>query len=305
MVQSRTGGQVVEVTFTDVGKCYGERWAVRNITLTLRQGIVGLLGPNGAGKTTLMSMLTTLARPSTGSITWDGVDIHRSPERLRSRLGYLPQDFGVYPYLTPVEFLEYLAAAKGLAGRAARSRIGDLLEALNLTGAARRPLATLSGGTRQRVGIAQALLNDPDLLVLDEPTTGLDPEERVRFRQLLADLRGERLVILSTHVVSDVESIAGELVLVREGQLVAHTTVDELLGSVAHRVWEVAVSPEQAEEMRRRLRIRALVQRGGSVRLQVLADEPPAADARPVPPTLEDAYMYSVTAALGGEAACG
>jgi len=222
-----------------LGKRYGrDHWALRDLDLALAPGVLGLLGPNGAGKSTLMRILATVTRPTTGRVTWDGADVADRPDALREVLGYLPQDFGVYPNLTPLEFLEYLAAARGLDGRTARRRIDALLELTNLTEVRRRPLGGFSGGMRQRVGIAQALLNDPRLLIVDEPTGGLDPEERVRFRNLLSELSGERIVILSTHIVSDVEATATDLAILARGTLVAHAAPEALLAAAQGSVWE-------------------------------------------------------------------
>src|SRR5579864_2006886 len=210
-------------------------------------GILGLLGPNGAGKSTLMRILATVTRPTAGRVLWQGQDVVAHPQELRRVLGYLPQDFGVYPNLSAREFLAYLAAVKGLAGRRARARVDELLELVNLTAAGRRPLGSFSGGMRQRVGIAQALLDDPRLLIVDEPTAGLDPEERVRFRGLLSDLAGERVVILSMHIVSDVEAVATEIAIIDRGRLVAHGAPEALLRTVEGRVreWTVASSGER------------------------------------------------------------
>src|SRR5712664_2676862 len=196
--------------------------ALSEVHLALGPGVLGLLGPNGAGKSTLMRILATITQPSSGRVLWNESEIARHPDPLRAVLGYLPQDFGIYPNLNALEFLEYLAAVRGIAAAAARSRIGELLELVNLTYAAKRPLGGYSGGMRQRVGIAQALLNDPQLLIVDEPTAGLDPEERMRFRNLLSELSGERLVILSTHIVSDVEATATDIALIARGRLIAH-----------------------------------------------------------------------------------
>jgi ABC-2 type transport system ATP-binding protein len=213
-----------------VTKTYGNRVeAVRGISLTLGPGITGLLGPNGAGKSTLMRIVATVTKPSTGTVRWDGADIVRAPLPVRNVLGYLPQDAGVYPHLNAREFLSYVAALKRLGGRAARAQIETLLESLDLLPVAKRPLATLSGGNRQRVAIAQALLGDPQLLVVDEPTAGLDPEQRVRFRDLLSTLARERIVILSTHVVSDVETTADRIVIVAGGRVLADSRRTELL----------------------------------------------------------------------------
>ena len=196
---------------------------MREFSLKLGPGIVGLLGPNGAGKTTLMSIIATITRPTEGALHWNGAKVANDPNAIRSVLGQLPQDFGVYPNLNAVEFLEYLAAVKGLDAKAARRRIDELLNVVNLSDVRRRPLGGYSGGMKQRIGIAQALLNDPQLLIVDEPTAGLDPEERVRFRNLLSELSGERIVILSTHIVSDVEATATDIALISQGSLVAHS----------------------------------------------------------------------------------
>jgi len=197
-------------------------WGLRDFNLELGPGVIGLLGPNGAGKSTLMRMLATITKPTEGTIKWNDMDIAKSPDTIRTILGYLPQDFGVYPNLNAIEFLEYMAAIKGLDAKTARRRIDELLLVVNLKDAAKRPLGGYSGGMKQRVGIAQALLNDPQLLIVDEPTVGLDPEERVRFRNLLSDLSGERIVILSTHIVSDVEATATEIVIINKGCKLGH-----------------------------------------------------------------------------------
>lgn len=282
----------MQLVIENVGKRYpGRGWALSELSLTLRPGVLGLLGPNGAGKSTLMKILATIARPTAGRVTWNGADIGREPDAVRAVLGYLPQDFGVYPQLSAVEFLDYLAAAKGLDARAARRRIEELLELVNLTEARHRPLGGFSGGMRQRVGIAQALLNDPHLLIVDEPTAGLDPEERVRFRNLLSELAGERIVILSTHIVSDVEAVASRIVLLGEGRCVADDTPEALVEGARGRVWEVDIRPEDLDAARRNWTVGAALRRNGIMTLRVVADVAPRADARPLDPTLEDVYL--------------
>src|SRR3974390_292202 len=218
--------------------------ALRGVNLALRPGVLGLLGPNGAGKSTLMRILATITQPSAGRVVWADADIAKDPDALRTVLGYLPQDFGVYPNLSAIEFLDYLAAVKGIPADAARRRISELLALVNLADAARRPLGGYSGGMRQRVGIAQALLNDPKLLIVDEPTAGLDPAERVRFRNLLSELSGERIVILSTHIVSDIESSATSIAVMKHGRLVAHKTPEDMLQIVEGMIWEFTVPSE-------------------------------------------------------------
>jgi ABC-2 type transport system ATP-binding protein len=220
---------MLSLSVTDLRKDYPRKpKALDGLSLTLGPGILGLLGPNGAGKSTLMRILATVAKPTAGKATWNGVDITAKPNVIREVLGYLPQDFGIYPNLNAVEFLEYLAAVRGLDARTARKRIDDLLVLVNLVEARKRPLGGYSGGMRQRIGIAQALLNDPKLLIVDEPTVGLDPEERVRFRDLLGEMSGERIVILSTHIVSDVEAIASDIAIVAEGRLLTRGSPAEI-----------------------------------------------------------------------------
>jgi len=214
------------LTLENVSKRFrGGNYGVRDVSLTLTGGVVGLLGPNGAGKTTLMQMIATITRPTAGRIVFRGEDLARNPDAIRRTLGYLPQDFGVYDNLTALEFLSYIAALKGVRDRA---RIMAMLEMVNLHHVANRVVGGFSGGMRQRLGIAQALINDPDLLIVDEPTAGLDPEERVRFRNVLAEIGFRKLVILSTHIVSDIESIATQIAIMREGSLIKLATPQEL-----------------------------------------------------------------------------
>ncbi len=268
--------------------------ALSGFTLDLKPGVLGLLGPNGAGKTTLMSILATITRASEGRVLWNGADLARDPDALRSVLGYLPQDFGVYPNLNAVEFLQYLAAVKGLDAATAARRIDELLELVNLAEVRKRPLGGYSGGMKQRVGIAQALLNDPQLLIVDEPTAGLDPEERVRFRNLLSDLSGERIVILSTHIVSDVEATATDIALIAKGVLVAHATPEALLLQVEGKVWEWVVSSADLNSAKQRFLISSTTRRSDGVHVRVLGDRAPQA-AVPVAPNLEDAYLYCLS----------
>jgi ABC-2 type transport system ATP-binding protein len=270
--------------------------ALRGVQIALQPGILGLLGPNGAGKSTLMRILATITQPSSGRVLWNDADIARDPDALRNVLGYLPQDFGVYPNLNAIEFLEYLAAVKGISADAARKRIGELLELVNLGDAAKRPLGGYSGGMRQRAGIAQALLNDPQLLIVDEPTAGLDPEERVRFRNLLSELSGERIVILSTHIVSDVEAVATSIAILAHGQLLTHDSPEGLLASVAGKVWEVVIPSAELPALRQKHLISNTAHRSDGVHARVVANVAPAAGARPLEPSLEDAYLAALAA---------
>jgi ABC-type multidrug transport system ATPase subunit len=286
----------MKLSLEGVSKLYsGKVWGLKDFSLEVGPGILGLLGPNGAGKSTLMRILATITKPTSGTVTWNETNILRSPNRLRAVLGYLPQDFGVYPNLNAIEFLEYLAAAKGLDRKTARTRIQELLQVVNLVEARKRPLSSYSGGMRQRVGIAQALLNDPELLIVDEPTAGLDPEERVRFRNLLSELSGARIVMLSTHIVSDVETCATKIALIARGRLITCAAPEELLQSVEGKVWERIVSSEALPALRQQYLTSSTMHRSDGVHLRIVADDAPGAEAIPQTPTLEDAYLYWIS----------
>ncbi|MFI8850924.1 ATP-binding cassette domain-containing protein [Streptomyces sp. NPDC053499] len=279
----------------DISKVHrGGNRSVDTVTLRLETGLLGLLGPNGAGKSSLMRIAATVTRPSSGQVLFEGVDAVARPQPLRAALGYLPQDFGVHPRLNAREFLSYLAAARGIRARETRARIDELLHLVNLTQAAGRPLGGYSGGMLRRVGIAQSLLADPRVLIVDEPTAGLDPEERVRFRNLLSDLAADRAVLLSTHIVSDVESVASRIAVLAGGRLRAHGTAGELLRTVNGRVWEATVPPERAAALQARHLVGRTARTQEGVRLRLLAPEPPTAEARPVRPDLEDVYLAVV-----------
>jgi ABC-2 type transport system ATP-binding protein len=296
----------MQLAIDGVSKLYkGNVWGLREFSLKLEPGVLALVGPNGAGKSTLMRILATITKPTEGKVTWNGADdkhpadIVQSPEGLHAVLGYLPQDFGVYPNLNAVEFLEYMAALKGLDGRTARQRIDELLQVVNLGEVRKRPLGGYSGGMKQRVGIAQALLNDPQLLIVDEPTAGLDPEERVRFRNLLSDLAGERIVILSTHIVSDAEATATEIALINRGYLLKHAAPENLLQAVEGKVWQRVVPSAELTAAKRQYLISSTARRSDGVHLRVVGDAPPGPDAQAVAPTLEDAYLYFISSANG------
>ncbi|OAI43483.1 ABC transporter ATP-binding protein [Verrucomicrobia bacterium SCGC AG-212-E04] len=280
----------MELRIDQITKSYGKHTALQAFTLALRPGVLALLGPNGAGKTTLMNILATVTAPTSGSLTWNGEDVRRRPDALRRVLGYLPQDFGVYPNLNALEFLTYIAAVKGLAARAARDRIEALLVLVNLSDVRKQALGGYSGGMRQRLGIAQALLNDPKVLIVDEPTAGLDPEERVRFRNLLTELSGERIVILSTHIVSDVEAVATEIALIDRGRLLLTASPEAMLARAEGRVWSMTVPSAQLAEVKQHLLISGTLRRSDGVEIRFVTAAPPAG-ARPMPPTLEDAYL--------------
>lgn len=296
----------MKILIENVGKQYRRGfWGLRQFSLKLGPGVLGLLGPNGAGKSTLMRILATITNATEGKVTWNGVDIARQPNELRQVLGYLPQDFGVYPNLNAIEFLTYIAAIKGLDERVMRRRIDELIQLVNLADAAKHPLGGYSGGMKQRIGIAQALLNDPQLLIVDEPTAGLDPEERIRFRSLLVELSGERIVILSTHIVSDVEATATSIAIIKKGKLVIHDLPERILQFVEGKVWTWIVSSQDLPTIRKNHLISSTARRSDGVHVRVIADHKPHQQAVPVPATLEDAYLYQVEAAQAASATQG
>jgi len=278
-----------------IGKRYGEDvWGVQNIDLELEPGIHGLLGPNGAGKSTLMRIITTVSKPTTGTAYWNGTDIIDSPGTVRNVLGYLPQDFGVYPDLTAREFLQYIAALRGLDRKTASDRIDELLAVTGLQQDQDRKLRTFSGGMRQSVGIVQALLNDPELLVVDEPTVGLDPEKRVQVRNLLTSVASDRVVLLSTHIVPDIEATANKVALLRDGELLTHTTPESLIKETESKVFEYLAPREELDTIRRQYQVSSTVQQSDGVKVRVITDDQPTPSAEPVTPTLEDAYLDQI-----------
>jgi len=284
------------LSIRSLGKRYpGGTVGLSDFSLEAGEGVLGLLGPNGAGKSTLMAILATVTRPTSGTFFWEGKDAVADPLPLRRRLGYLPQDFGVYERLTAREFLLYLGRLKGLSGAELSRRVQQLLELTNLHGAANRRLGGYSGGMRQRVGIAQALLGDPKLVIVDEPTVGLDPEERVRFRNLLSEIAQSRVVILSTHIVSDVEAVASQIAVIREGRLVSQTTPEELLKKATGRVFTAVVASEGLAEAQHRVHVSNLIRRADGVHVRYVRNGNGATlpGARAIEPTLEDAYLLS------------
>lgn len=284
----------MELTIENLGKRYGNHWALRQLSLRCQPGVLGLVGPNGAGKTTLMRMIATLLEPTEGTIHWNGRNIRTHGEALRQVLGYLPQEFGLYREFTGRQFLRYLAAMKGLPKPLAQRRVDEVLEIVHLEAVADRKLPTYSGGMRQRIGIAQALLNDPELLIVDEPTAGLDPAERVRFRTLLASLTGDRVIILSTHIISDVEAVANRLVILQAGSVLADTTPDALLANTAGKVWSVTTDQVTAMQLQATYAVSTLVNQMGGVTLRVISATRPHETAVVIDPSLEDAYLLTM-----------
>ena len=282
----------MELSLDRLTKHYGSKIAVDCVSARLTPGVYGLLGANGAGKTTLMRMLCAILEPTSGQVCWDGTEAVAMGAAYRNVLGYLPQDFGYYPSYTAAEFLAYIAALKGIPRAAAQRRIRQLLATMGLQAAAHKKLRTFSGGMKQRVGIAQALLNDPQILVLDEPTAGLDPKERVHLRNLLADYAGDRIVLLSTHIVSDVEAIADQVLVMKAGRFILRGTVPELVRQAEGKVWELTVPADRVRLWQERTTVVNLRHEGDRAVLRLIADQRPDQQAAPCAPTMEDLYLY-------------
>jgi len=289
----------MELSVDRLTKHYGKKIAVDCVSAVMEPGVYGLLGANGAGKTTLLRMLCAVLESTSGEVLLDGREVTSMGAAYRDLLGYLPQEFGYYPNDTAKAFLLYMAALKGIPKREAKRRVEELLEITGLGGAASKKLKTFSGGMKQRVGIAQALLNYPKILILDEPTAGLDPGERVRFRNLLSDYGKDRIVILSTHIVSDIEAIADQVLLMKKGKLVSRGTVSELTRKMAGKVWELKVSFEEAEKWQRKAEVANLRHEGEQVVLRVLSEQRPSDRAVPCDAVLEDLYLYDFRAEGG------
>lgn len=280
--------KIIELT-----KKFGSKTAVDHLNITLSNGVYGLLGANGAGKTTFMRLLCNLQTPTSGEIVLDGKNIAGLGEKYSELLGYLPQHFGYYPDFTALDFLLYVSALKGVSEKNAKNKSNQLLEAVGLAAESRHKIKTFSGGMKQRLGIAQAMLGDPHILILDEPTAGLDPKERVRFRNLISAFAKDRIVILSTHIVSDVEFIAEEIIMMKSGQIVHFGKPQEITSEIDGQVWEYIVPAARAEKCAAMFNTSNLrnTDRGETV-LRIIADRPPMEDAVRVHPNLEDLYLF-------------
>lgn len=282
-----------ELRLLDIQKKYKDKEAVRKFNYTFTNGVYGLLGENGAGKTTLMRLICGVLQPTGGSIYCDNIEIVSMGAEYRKLLGYLPQDFGYYGDFTAERFLRYMAALKALPEDYANSRIDELLDMVELKNVKKKKLKTYSGGMIRRIGIAQALLNNPEILILDEPTAGLDPGERVRFRNLLSEFAQERIVLISTHIVSDVEYIAAENAVMKAGKIIAQDTTEGLVKQIEAKVWQGNIPMEQLTRWEYRLRVVNLRNEpDGTVTLRYLADAPQLPDSVPAQPRLEDLYLW-------------
>lgn len=280
----------MELSLDRLTKQYKNKIAVDRFSLKLTTGIYGLLGANGAGKTTLMRMICGILKPTSGEVSFNGIDV--SEENYRDAMGYLPQDFGYYPEFSAQDFLYYMASLKGLTKAQAKSKTKELLEIVSLSEVAKKKIKTFSGGMKQRLGIAQALLNNPKILVLDEPTAGLDPKERVRFRNLISGLGKDRIVLLSTHIVSDVEHIANTILIMKDGQLLHSGSLEHIIKTIDGKVFECAVDSKTAQTLMEIYTVVNMRSEGERTFLRLVCDKKPHDAAVNVSPTLEDLYLY-------------
>lgn len=288
-----------EIRIQNLNKNYGKKQALHDVNLTIEKGMFGLLGRNGAGKTTLMKILTSLLPKSSGSITMCGVPINKT-RQIREMVGYLPQDFSMYPNMTVKEAMDYLGVLSGLSAKVRHERIPRLLHKVNLQDDMKKKVKELSGGMKRRLGIAQAILHDPQVIIVDEPTAGLDPEERVRFRNLLSEIAEERIVILSTHIVGDVEATCENIAVLNEGVLLYQGSVENFIKSVEGKVYTAQINHRELEEMKRNFIVTSMLTLGNNAVIRFIADGEPFAEARPVEAGVEDAYMHLMHQTGGG-----
>ena len=282
----------MELILDSLTKEFDHFTAVNHINITLTNGVYGLLGVNGAGKTTLMRMLCTLLKPTSGNIYCNGKDVFEMDGDYRRLLGYLPQDFGFYPEFTVEDYLLYIATIKGIPPAVAKKRAKELIKKVGLTNVANRKMKKLSGGMKRRAGIAQAMLNNPKILILDEPTAGLDPNERIRFRNLISELSEDRLVLLSTHIVSDIEYVANEILMMKDGRIVNKGTLDEIINSMPEKVWNCTVSQQEVPVMTKRYKVSNMKSEDHGVNLRIISSRKPCEAAVCVRPSLEDVFLY-------------
>ena len=274
-------------------KSYGKKEALKGVSFTLHKGTYGLLGENGAGKSTLMRMMATVDFPTKGEILYEGKDIFRLDEEYRSLIGYMPQNYNVYQGFTVRDFLEYMGVLKGIPKEKLKSRIDEVLEFVNLADVSGKKVKTFSGGMKRRIGIAQAIINDPEILILDEPTAGLDPSERIRFSNIISDMGKDKIVLLSTHIVSDIEAIASELIVMKKGNVLETGAVDTLVQQVKGKVWEAVVSQETYHRLRKERSVIHLKQMEKDVQVRFVGEKYSDVKISQAEPTLEDYYIFA------------
>ncbi|WP_108804187.1 MULTISPECIES: ABC transporter ATP-binding protein [unclassified Aquimarina] len=282
----------MKLEIKNVSKKYNRnKYGLKDFSITIEKGILGLLGPNGAGKSTLLKMIATISKPTNGTIILNRNNILKDANYIRKQLGFLPQDFGVYQNLNAFEFLEYIAALKGIGGPNLKTKIQQLLEGLNLLEAAKKPIGSYSGGMKQRVGIAQTLLNDPKIIIFDEPTVGLDPEERVRFRNLISDLAQDCIVILSSHIVSDIDTIADQVAVMKNGTLLSLGNQEQLIKLVDQKVFEIIINKEELKDFKANHIIVSTARKEGNLSVRYISENP-IIGSKSKKANLEDAYLY-------------
>lgn len=282
----------MELRVEHLCKNYRKKEALKDVNFTLEHGVYGLLGENGAGKSTLMRILTTVDFPSNGSVFYKGKNITEMDENYRDLIGYMPQDYSIYPSFTATDFLNYMGTLKGIPADKLKAKIPEVLEFVNLSDVANKKVRTFSGGMKRRIGIAQAILNDPEILILDEPTAGLDPKERIRFSNILSNMAKEKIILLSTHIVSDIEAIANQLIIINKGEITEIGNIDDLVERVVGKVWEVTVPQEMMNDVNKERAVIHIKQVGKDVQVRFVGEPIPNIKCKSVIPTLEDYYIY-------------
>ncbi len=289
----------MELILDNLTKTFKDKVAVDKFSYTMKAGVYGLLGANGAGKTTLMRMICTVLRPTNGNILFNGNNINKLSEKYCDKLGYLPQDFGYYPNFSARDFMLYMASLKGIKNNIAIKRTDELLNLVGLSDVSKQKIRSFSGGMKQRLGIAQAVLNDPKILVLDEPTSGLDPKERIRFRNLISDLAKDKIVILSTHIVSDVESIADQIIMMKKGKLILSGTTEDLCNQANGLAWNLTINEDELEKYEEKYLISNLRHISKSIELRIVSDKKPDTNAVSTQANIEDLFLYNFADELG------
>ena len=282
----------MKLSVHNLTKDFGGKLAVNNVSFSLSHGVYGLLGPNGARKTTLMKMMVDILDPSSGEVLLDGVRIKELDAGYRDKLGYMPQEIGVYKNFSARKFLKYIAALKGITRKTADKKIEELLDLVGLKDVGKKKLGGFSGGMLRRIGIAQTLLNDPEILILDEPTAGLDPQERIRFRNIISELSENRIVLLSTHIISDMEFIAGEVIIMRNGSILKIDTTEKLLQEVTGKVWTAVVSHSELNGLKKQYTIGNIIQRSNGIEVRIVGNQQPSFPCEVAKPILEDVFSY-------------